>query len=502
MRTNGHRRRLIDSRTLGIAAVAAGALFAGCDRPPSQEPPQSDVRMGSGAGGWREAATAPRSTVPLGVDPDSWAHARRLLYEKQLPEPETVRAESFLNALSYALPESGTEGFGVQLEVSPSPWNAPTHLVRIALRARHVARPPAHLTVLVDTSGSHQRSAQVKRAVARILEATAEADTVALVSTGTLGVVLPPTPAHEAGRILGAVDTLVYGGPPALGEGLALASRIADGTHRTSHTSRVLVVSHGDADGGITERDTVTEGIRSQAGRGIGLLTLGLGSGPDDRMQQLANAGDGRFFPLASPEDAGGIVAAELAATREFVADDVTLEVDWNPEAVGRYRLMGYDAPGDGDPDGAEQARVRADQAFTALYVVELAPEGVDRLGTVRLRATVAGAGPTEQTFDLSRSAMRWGFDTSSPDHRMALAAAAFAERLRGSPYAAVVPYTRIQGIATLAARPDRRQDAELVDLVRRASQLAGEDPCRPLTLVSGGEKRIIMVDEQGIPCR
>lgn len=443
-----------------------------------------------GVNGWRDAAREPESTFAVDVDRGSWTFARRRLREGFLPDPASVRVEEFVNARTYAYPEPEEGPLTVQFEASPSPWNDARHLVRIGVRARHVqTRAPAHLTFLIDTSGSMasaDRLYLVKSSLALLVRKLGDGDTVAIVTyAGSAGVALPPTSATEQARILAAIDRLESGGSTAMGQGIALAYALADDVRREGHTNRVIIASDGDANVGTVRTGTLSELIRGYADRGITLTTLGFGQGnyQDDRMEQLANDGDGNYFYVDGTEEASRIFGDELTSTLEVVAKDVKIQVDWNPDAVGRYRLLGYENRALANEafrdDAVDAGEVGADHTVTALYAVELVPGMAGPIATVRLRAKAPGveSPATERTFTLPRGALQPSFEASSHDHRMAVATAAFAERLRASPYTAGVTYATIERIARAAASPAVAQDQELLELIRRAEVLDPELP-------------------------
>jgi Ca-activated chloride channel family protein len=298
---------------------------------------------------------------------------------------------------------------------------------------------------------------------------------------GSAGVVLPPTPATDKRTVLGAIDRLESGGSTAMGAGLELAYKLAGDTMRDGDTSRVIIASDGDANVGTTDPVALTKMIRGYADRGVTLTTLGFGEGnyQDHRMEQIANDGDGNYFYVDSLDEARRVFVDELASTLEVIAKDVKIQVEWNPDAVRSYRLVGYENRGIADRDfrndRVDAGEIGAGHSVTALYVVDLVPNGDDPIATVRLRAKPPGADApaTERTFTLPQGAVQPSFDEASPDHRMAVATATFAERLRNSPYVAGVGLDRIAALTAEAARPGHPGDAEVLELVRRARELA-----------------------------
>ncbi|MEZ4236287.1 MAG: von Willebrand factor type A domain-containing protein [Myxococcota bacterium] len=448
------------------------------------EPASGDGFVDPGVHGWVDAARDGLSTFSVDVDRGSYAFARRQLREGRLPDPRGVRTEEFVNALAYDYPEPEGAPFSVHVEASPAP-RGDELLVRIGLQGRHVTeRRPVHLVFLVDTSGSMSgpdRLGLVKEALRLLVGELGADDTVAIVTyAGSSGVALPPTSAGDPRAILAALDGLESGGSTAMGAGIELAYRLAGQTLASGSTSRVILASDGDANVGATSLDALLELIRAQADRGVTLTTLGFGEGnfQDFRMEQLADRGDGNYFYVDGLEEARHVFVDELASTLEVIARDVKVQVAWNAEAVQRYRLVGYEnraiADDDFRDDRVDAGEIGAGHTVTALYEVVPQPGAVGPLATVRLRSEPPGAQgeATERAYEVPRAAVQPSFAAASPDHRMAVAVALFAERLRASPHAEGWSYAALADLVAGAMRPGHPEDAEVLELVRRAGAL------------------------------
>lgn len=476
-----------------------------------------DTFVDHGVNGWFDAREVPQSTFAIDVDRGSYTFARRRLREGFLPDPSSVRVEEFVNALAYSYPEPDEGAFTVQFEATPSPWNDARYLVRVGLKGREPAsRAPVHLTFLVDTSGSMNgadRIELVKQSLKMLSRELDDGDTVAIVTyAGSAGVALSPTPATDHRAVEAALDRLSAGGSTAMGQGIGLAYALAQKTLRQGHVNRVIIASDGDTNVGITDTEELNRMIRGYAEQGIALTTLGFGQGnyQDARMESLANEGDGNYYYIDGVDEARRVFVDELTSTLEVVAKDVKVQVEWNPNAVRRYRQVGYEnrklENHEFRDDAVDAGEIGAGHQVTALYVVELAPGSSDPIATVRVRSKPPGpdAAASERSFSLPRGAMQPSFDASSRDNRMAVAAAAFAERLRGSPYVAGVGYSQILEIARGAARPGSETDSELVELISQAARLSGPDAdprCKRFEIVEGGVKKELFVDDLGHPC-
>ncbi len=438
-----------------------------------------------GVNGFVDAVRDPRSTFSIDVDRGSYTWARRSLGEGRMPDPASVRVEEFVNALHYSYPAPYRAPLSVSFEASPGPFHGDHLLVRVGLQARQVeVRRPVHLTFLVDTSGSMQgddRLTLVKTALGMAVGSLSPDDTVAIVAyAGSAGLVLPPTSARNSRQILDALRGLDAGGSTAMGAGIELAYRLAHQTHREGETSRVIIASDGDANIGSIGVDALSELIRGHALDGITLTTLGFGTGnyKDFRMEQLADQGDGNYFYVDGRDEARRIFVDELASTLEVVARDVKVQVVFDPTTVERYRLIGYEnrdmADRDFRNDERDAGEMGAGHAVTALYDVVVREGAQGPLLSVSVRAKPPGEDrpAVERKWVMDRSEVVPSFKAASQDHRMAIVAAAFAERLRGSGWANDLSYERLVAVATEAARPGETTDAELVGLIRRAAAL------------------------------
>jgi Ca-activated chloride channel family protein len=470
-----------------------------------------------GVNGWIDANRVPQSTFAIDVDRGSYTFARRRLREGFLPDPSSVRVEEFVNAMHYDYPEPEEGPLTVQFEASPSPWNDARHLVRVGLQGRRPAsRMPVHLTFLVDTSGSmssQDRLPLVKESLRLLTGELDGEDTVAIVTyAGSAGVALSPTSGDRKDVIGKALSKLESGGSTAMGQGIGLAYALAEQTRRDGHVNRVIIASDGDANVGITDVGQLNQMIRGYAERGITLTTLGVGEGnyQDARMEQLANEGDGNYFYIDNLGEARRVLVDELSSTLEVIAKDVKLQIEWNPHVVRRYRLVGYEnrmlQNREFRDDAVDAGEIGAGHTVTALYVVELVPGTADPIATVRLRSKPPGqeAAASEREFRLPRGALQPSFAQSSRDHRMSVAMAAFAERLRGSPFVAGVGYSEIASIARDASRPGDPGDIELLELISRAQKLSGPDAdpkCKAHIVTIDGQQTTLRLDDLGHPC-
>jgi Ca-activated chloride channel family protein len=436
--------------------------------------------------GFVRTAVDPLSTFSIDVDTASYTQIRRTLNEGYLPPTDNVRLEEMINYFpyDYAAPAAG-EPFSVAVEGAPSPWGG-TDLVRIGVQGKKVTgRDACHLTFLVDVSGSMSgpdRLGLVQESLKMLVSGLGDGDTVALVVyAGSSGVVLEPTAIRNKAEIAAAIDRLQAGGSTAMGQGIEMAYKLADESYARGAVNRVIIASDGDANVGVTDTAALSEMISRYAKKGITLTTLGFGSGNyrDTRMEQLANDGDGNYFYIDSQKEAKRVLVDKLTSTLEVIAKDVKLQVDWNPKAVRKYRLLGYEnrniADRDFRVDAVDAGEIGAGHQVTAIYEVERLPDAKGDLFTLRVRSKAPGpdSPAVERRFSGSSEAMRASFAETSKDFRIAVGAAMFGERLRGSPFAPGFSYDEIEKLVRGAHKGP--EDAELAGLVERAKRLTSE---------------------------
>ncbi len=432
------------------------------------------------------------STFSIDVDTGAYTQARRTLRAGGLPAPAAVRTEEFVNYLAYDYAEPrGEHPFSITLEAAPHPF-ADEHLVMLvgvqgkAADKQH--RPPVHLTFLVDTSCSMRgadRLPLAKRALTNLVENLEPRDTVAVATyAGQSRKVLDPTPASEASTILAAISGLEARGGTAMQSGMALAYGMAEDAYVAGEENRVIVLSDGDANIGATGPERILADIRRYASRGITLSTIGFGSGNyrDAMMEQLANQGDGNYAYVDSPAEAWRVFGEDVLSTVLTIARDVKLQVAFDPATVVSYKLIGYEnraiADQDFRNDAVDAGEVGAGHSVTALYDLVLVEEPVEpTVATVHLRYKPPGPDRPARELGVSLATSALGSSLRRQRHLpRAFAMAAFAEKLRG---ASALEDVSWDGIAELAADATRRRsphpdrDAELVELVGRARDLA-----------------------------
>jgi Ca-activated chloride channel family protein len=374
-----------------------------------------------------DASLDRHSTFSMDVDTASFHRALHLLRAGSLPPPGEVRVEEFVNSFpGDELAERGAV-FSVFSEGGPSPFGgagaaasaaaegtalragaaaadaagagSALELVSLTVKARELAdgeRRSAVLTLALDTSGSmflEERLELVKRSLATLLQALAPDDRVGVVAYGAQAyLVLPHTPARERERLLDALAALTPRGASNVEAGLELAYRLADEVFQPHALNRVVLCSDGVATAGARGPEEILKKVKVFAARGIYISTVGFGAKKyDDRMlERLANEGNGRYDFVSSLQEAERIFQEALPSTLEVLAEDAKIQVDFDPEVVRHYRLLGYENRDIADEkfrdDTVDAAEVGPGSSVTALYEVSRRPSAHGALGRIFVR--------------------------------------------------------------------------------------------------------------------
>ena len=335
-------------------------------------------------------ATSPLSTFAADVDTSSYALFRRKVLNGERVAPDSIRIEEMLNYFhyDYAQPKDG-EPFGVTTEIAPCPWNDKTMLLLVGLQAAEVKpdnRPGHNLVFLIDTSGSMYGSDRldlVKRAFMLLLEELDPDDTVSIVAYASQDrVVIEGVHASEKTRIMEAISELEAGGATNGSAGIMKAYEIAAKYFREGGVNRILLATDGDLNVGTTGEGDLARLVSEKKKAGISLTCLGVGMGnyKDNKMEALADYGDGNCRYLDTIYEARKALVEEAGGTFITVAKDVKIQVDFNPAKVKGYRLIGYEdrlmAAEDFANDEKDGGEIGSGHRMTALY--EIVPADSD----------------------------------------------------------------------------------------------------------------------------
>ena len=429
------------------------------------------------------------STFAMDVDTGSYTVARRYVHDGNIPDPDSIRVEEFVNFFDqgYARPEQ--EAFAIHVESSPSPFGGANHwLMRVGLQGKSVFeedRKDATLIFTIDVSGSMAREDRlelVKRSLRLLVGQLRDSDKVGIVVYGSSGsVLLEPTSGRDKDEILSAIDRLRPGGSTYVEQGLKLAYGMAVREVERDRITRVIVLSDGVGNVGNTGSDSILKQVEQNVAEGVTLTTVGFGMGNynDVLMEQLANDGDGAYYYVDTLAEARRIFVEDLTGTIQTIAKDAKVQVEFNPEAVRSYRLLGYEnrrvADQDFRNDEVDAGEIGAGHSVTALYEIKMHDGAEGEVATVYLRYEDPDSGKvTELRREFDREDLADGFEDAPPRFQMAAVVAEYAEVLRESYWA---QESSLEDVANEARRvrdllPQDANMAEFTDLVVRAHMI------------------------------
>jgi len=461
----------------------------------------------------RSALENPVSTFSIDVDTASYSFVRRSLKEGYLPQADTVRVEEMVNYFPYDWkgPDSAQTPFNTTVSVMPTPWNANTKLLHVAIKGYDVTpaqKPKANLVFLIDVSGSMNETDKLpllQSAFRLLVNTLGPDDTVSIVTyAGEAGTVLEPTRASEKAKILNAIDTLTPGGSTAGAAGIAEAYRLAEKSFVKGGVNRVMLATDGDFNVGQSDDDDLKRMIEAKRDSGVFLSVFGFGRGNlnDQMMQTIAQNGNGTAAYIDTLAEAEKVLVEDASSTLFPIAKDVKIQVEFNPQTISEYRLIGYETRAlkreDFNNDRVDAGEVGSGSSVTAIY--EITPKGspatmIDDLrygeATTDNAAGIANAGeyafvkirykaPDGDTSSLITTPVTAAnevssFDAASVDQRFSVAVAAFGQKLRNADQTAKFGFDKITQIATAARGSDPfGYRSEFLSLVRLASALEG----------------------------
>ncbi len=455
------------------------------------------------------AANNPLSTFSIDVDTASYSNVRRFLREGQLPPKDAVRIEELVNYFPYDYPApSGDAPFALSSELSQAPWNHDHQLLHLGLQAKKLdARqaPRKNLVFLLDVSGSMSdpnKLPLLKRSLKELTRTLGANDRVAMVVyAGSSGLVLPATPGNDEQAITSALDRLEAGGSTNGGDGIRLAYRIAAQNFDPHGVNRVILATDGDFNVGVSSEGDLVRLIESERKGGVYLTVLGMGMGnlKDSTLEKLADRGNGNYAYIDTLSEARKVLIEQAGSTFVTVAEDVKIQVEFNPELVAGYRLIGYEnrllRAEDFNDDQKDAGEVGAGHSVTALY--EIVPAGTplsagsvdalkyqkpnqpsaaahgSELATLKLRYKEPH-GTESRLLTFPIDAKGTSPEATSEGFRFSAAVAGFGMLLRDSPYRAQASYGLVRQLAESAVGRDARgYRREFMTLVSSAEKLA-----------------------------
>ncbi len=464
----------------------------------------------------KQVANDPVSTFSLDVDTGSYALVRQFLQQGRLPANDAVRTEELINYFSYSYPKNkGQTPFSTDTELSTAPWQPEHYLLRIGVQAQDVqsaAMPPANLVFLVDVSGSMDEPNKLPLVISSLQMLTQQLrpqDKVSLVVyAGRTEVVLEPTAGNHKADIQAALARLQAGGSTAGASALSLAYKMARKGYINNGINRILLATDGDFNVGVTDTNQLKDMVKRERETGITLSTLGFGQGNfnDAMMEQMADVGNGNYSYIDSLNEARKVLVDELGSTFNTVAKDVKVQIEFNPNVVAEYRLLGYENRQlnreDFNNDKVDAGDVGAGKSVTAIYEItpKTATPAMDalRYQSGKLMATANQIISKPTNHELAFLKIRYkkpegtksilltqpianpnritAFNNASENQRFATAVAGFGQLLRQSNQVNTLTYAQVAQIAQQAKGNDPTgSKGEFVQLVKNAEALAGK---------------------------
>ncbi|HEY1199889.1 MAG TPA: VWA domain-containing protein [Niastella sp.] len=456
------------------------------------------------------ATQSPLSTFSIDVDEAAYSNIRRYINNGSIPPAGAVRIEEMINYFDYTYPQPAHDDpFSVNTELSECPWNAQHRLVHIGLQGKEIPLqnlPNANIVFLIDVSGSMEEPNKlplVKASMNLLADQLRADDKVAIVVyAGNAGLVLPATSGANKIAIKEAIDQLQAGGSTAGGEGIQLAYKVARENFIKGGNNRIILATDGDFNVGASSDDELVSLIEKERKSGIFLSVLGYGMGnyKDNKMQQLADKGNGNHSYIDNINEARKVLVSEFSSTLFTIAKDVKIQIEFNPAKVQAYRLIGYEnrilAAEDFNDDKKDAGELGSGHTVTALY--EVIPAGVksefiakvDELKYQRVKNTVAVTSGGDELMTIKLRYKKPDGDVSklivhpvtdshialantSDNFRFSAAVASFGMLLRNSEFKQSASFPQVISLAKSAKGTDANgYRQEFINLVQAAGSL------------------------------
>lgn len=456
--------------------------------------------------GFKNPLKTPLSTFSIDVDAASYSNVRRFINNGTLPPADAVRVEEMINYFDYDYQQpKSKDPFAINYELSNCPWNSENQLLHVGLQGKQLDiknAPSSNLVFLIDVSGSMSSSNKLpllKKAYALLVEQLRETDKVAIVVyAGSSGVVLPSTNGDKKKEILKAIEKLNSGGSTAGAEGLELAYQIAEENFMEGGNNRIIMATDGDFNVGQSSDKELENLITNYRDKGIFISVTGFGMGnyKDSKMEIIADKGNGNYNYIDNILEAKKVFVNEFGGTLFTIAKDVKIQIEFNPNLVKRYRLVGYENrllnDEDFQNDKKDAGELGAGHTVTALY--EIVPVSTSKKYDTDLKyQTIESASKTKFASELATVKFRYkkpegnkstlieipienkpiSFGKTSENFQFSSAVAGFGMLLKKSDYSEDMTFKEIEKMAKKSKGMDENgYRAEFIRLVEMASLL------------------------------
>jgi Ca-activated chloride channel family protein len=458
---------------------------------------------------YNPARNQPLSTFAIDVDAASYSNARRLLQQGMLPQKDAVRVEEFINYFPYNYPQpKDDKPFSITTEYAACPWDKNHTLLQIGLKGKEVdfeSAPASHLVFLIDVSGSMEDENKLpllKRAFKLLVKQLRPKDRLSIVVyAGSSGMIIENASGDEKEPINQALEVLTAGGSTAGGDGINLAYKIAEKHFLKNGNNRVILATDGDFNVGVSSEKELENLIVEKRNNGIYLSVLGFGEGnyKDNKMETLADKGNGNYYYIDNFMEARKVLVSQFGGTLYTIAKDVKIQIEFNPAAVKEYRLIGYDnrllAAEDFNDDKKDAGELGSGHCVTALY--EIIPAGSAE-SHAKIDELKYSKPTTESTNSTEMATVKFRYkdvkkqDTTSklisqavPNHveipeatssnfKLAVGVSEFALLLRGSEYKGTASFKQAIDLVNQSKATDPNgYIAGLLEMIKIASDLS-----------------------------
>ena len=433
----------------------------------------------------------PNTAFSLNVNKASYSNIRRFLKTQSTVPPDAVRIEELLNYfnLNYKEPPKN-EVFKIESAFSDCPWNSQNKLLYLNINARKLDMnnvPACNLVFLIDASGSMDmpnRLPLVKAAFQMLVKNLRPVDTVSIVIYGgTVAVWLQPTSGAEKQKITKSIEELSAMGDTPGESAIRMAYRLAERSFIKAGNNRVILATDGDFNVGEVTEKALEDLITKERQTGVYLTCLGVGMGnfKDSKLETLAKRGNGNYAYLDDIREAEKVLVKEVTQTFYAVADDVFLNVHFNPDLIKAYRLIGFDnkkdavADSSGDMEGGEIG-----SANNVIAIFEVTPNLADSFFNENQKRSLAHVSlnynldnkKIHKEIKYDCPATYTAFKNLEKGYQVGTAIAMFGMRLRHSKYLRNADWPMIEAITLAAYDSEDYLQKEFLQLVGIAKKL------------------------------
>jgi Ca-activated chloride channel family protein len=453
-----------------------------------------------------QVAKEPLSTFSVDVDAASYTNVRRFIQFGQLPPIDAVRIEEMINYFEYDYPSAeDSVPFSVSSELSVCPWNQENLLLHIGLQGKEVSNknlPASNLVFLVDVSGSMGQDNKLpllKESLNLLIKELREEDKISIVTyAGSIEVILASASGNEKNKIKEKINNLGAGGMTNGGDGLILAYELAEKNFIKDGNNRIILATDGDFNFGLSSNSEMEKLVTENREKGVAISVLGFGDGniQDDKMEIIANKGNGNYYFIDNLNEAHRVLVKEFSSTLFTIAKDVKFQLEFNPAFVAEYRLLGYEnrllENEDFEDDKKDAGEIGAGHSVTALYELilnsgdtlksnlkyqnkNLSQAALNNNELVYLKLNYKK--PDSDTSNLVQYIVKnevKALNETSNNYRLSAAVAAFGMLLRNSVFKGNITWESTYQLAKNAIGNDNSTyKKELLDLIQKAEKLS-----------------------------